>query len=802
MLDFDLNNEEQLLELKSDMFASLLHFTRVFFELRTGRPFIIDNPHSRESPQITICKALTRAFKLLSKRLVINIEPGSGKSELLKHFVAWAMAQYPDSNFIYVSYSHDLASKHTYGIKEIMSMPIYKKLFDINIKHDSSAKDHFTTEQGGCVYAAGSQGTITGFNAGLPVSDRFSGCLLMDDMHNPIEVRSDTIRERVKENYLGTLSQRPRSPVVPQIFIGQRLDEDDLPANFLNEYDGHRWESVILPSLDEHNNVLIPRIRSLEDLLIAKEKKPYVFAAQNQQNPLPAGGGIFKTDYFKTLDEEPDIIATFITADTAETDKTYNDPTVFSFWGLYKIKQREIQTDILALHWLDCRQVWIEPKDLENELMDFYTMSMRHKIKPRNIAIEKKSTGTTLCSVLQRVQGLRIIDIERTKASGNKATRYLETQEYAASHLITLPKYGKHNDMVINHMKKITANNSHAHDDICFVAGTKIATLFGYKDIENITTKDLVITPFGLGKIKACGMSKINAKVIKYKDLIGTPNHPIFEVNKFSPLDTLSDVSKPDILSFGGILKWRYKKLLCSMELNMNYLGREGIILVNQKAILEERNLKDFMLRFGNFIAKKQFLKAMLFTTKMAIILTTITATWNAFLLNNILRFILGKASQLHKNPWNILLKLGSKQKHGIEATKAENGIVKMLKIASTKLKNIFVLSAKKNLRPNYQQNTVAMTVLKSTMQEKHESEDLQDVYNLTVETYGVYYANDMLVSNCDTYYDAVKLGLIDKVISGIDYDLEQKNKKEATARLLMGTFNKLKSINSVSNWV
>jgi len=291
----------------------------------------------------------------------------------------------------------------------------------------------------------------------------------MDDMHNPNEVYSDTIRARVKDNYMGTLSQRPRSPVVPQIFIGQRLHEDDLPGNFLDNYDGHKWEKVILPSLDEHNNILIPRIRSYADLLIAKSKKPYVFASQNQQNPLPAGGGIFKPEYFTTLDEEPNIVATFLTVDTAETDKTYNDPTVFSFWGLYKVKQRDIQTDTMALHWLDCRQLWIEPCDLESELMSFYYECMRHKVKPRDIAIEKKSSGTTLCSVLGKVQGLRIIDVERTRASGNKATRYLETQEYAASKLITFPKYGKHNEMVIKHMTSITANNSHAHDDIADV---------------------------------------------------------------------------------------------------------------------------------------------------------------------------------------------------------------------------------------------------------------------------------------------------------------------------------------------
>jgi hypothetical protein len=42
---------------------------------------------------------------------------------------------------------------------------------------------------------------------------------------------------------------------------------------------------------------------------------------------------------------------------------------------------------------------------------------------------------------------------------------------------------------------------------------------------------------------------------------------------------------------------------------------------------------------------------------------------------------------------------------------------------------------------------------------------DMKKVYNLKVEPYGVYYANGILVSNCDTAADAIKIALIDKAI-------------------------------------
>ena len=38
------------------------------------------------------------------------------------------------------------------------------------------------------------------------------------------------------------------------------------------------------------------------------------------------------------MEEEPNVLYSFITADTAETSKSYNDATVFSFWGIYEIE--------------------------------------------------------------------------------------------------------------------------------------------------------------------------------------------------------------------------------------------------------------------------------------------------------------------------------------------------------------------------------------------------------------------------------------------------------------------------------
>jgi predicted phage terminase large subunit-like protein len=461
-----------------ELMASLIKFTQIFYKARTGRRFDLSNPTGRLSHYLTICEELIKVIKGETTRLMINVPPRYGKTELVIHFIAWALARYPDSNFLYVSYSHTLAARQANTIRSIISMREYCELFEVGLKPGSTEKDNFETRHGGAVYAAGAGGTITGFGAGIKGCNRFGGAIVIDDIHKPNDIHSDTIRESVIQWYDETLTSRLNDPQrTPIIFIGQRLHEDDLAARLIKTGD---WKLVVLPALDMAENALHPQMHSYYDLKKMQREQPYVYASQYQQNPIPAGGTIFKGEWFPILDDEPDIISTFETVDTAETAKSYNDASVFSFWGLYQPKVNGITIeDLWALHWIDCREVRVEPKDLEDELLNFHAGCMRYPIQPKFIAIEKKSTGVTLGSVLKRIQGLSIIDVERSKASGSKIDRFLEMQEYAARGLISFPGHARHIPWVIKHMESITGNDTHAHDDIADTAydATKIALI-------------------------------------------------------------------------------------------------------------------------------------------------------------------------------------------------------------------------------------------------------------------------------------------------------------------------------------
>lgn len=383
-----------------------------------------------------------------------------------------------------------------------MTLPIYRKLFNVEINRDSSAKDFFKTSQGGAVAAFGSTGPVTGRDAGLPGLSRYSGGVFIDDIHKPDEVHSDVIREKVKRNYIETIEPRCRGANVPIIIIGQRLHQDDLFTYLLRGEDGNEWRHLNIRALDDAGNARYPEVMSREKLLNMKQYKPYVFASQYMQDPIPAGGGLYNEDYFPLFDEMPEILATFITVDSSETEKEWNDKTVFSFWGLYEIKfKNSAFPNLYGLHWLDCREMNIEPKDLEDEFLDFWATAMTFKVKPQCAIIEKKSTGVTLVSVLKRTQGIKVIGMERTVASGSKTQRFIDMQQYIAAKQVSLPLLAKHTKMCVDHMTNITANNTHKWDDIAdtcydavkaaFIDKTIVAQVQSKTDYEKLS-KDLM----------------------------------------------------------------------------------------------------------------------------------------------------------------------------------------------------------------------------------------------------------------------------------------------------------------------
>ena len=115
MNKIDLEKEEEAARLR----GSLREFTKFFTKYITGRDYIESQPLGRESHQITICRELSGMTRMEhpTENLLINVEPGSGKTLHVCMWVAWCYAIVPICNFIYISYSQTLATEQTSFIR-------------------------------------------------------------------------------------------------------------------------------------------------------------------------------------------------------------------------------------------------------------------------------------------------------------------------------------------------------------------------------------------------------------------------------------------------------------------------------------------------------------------------------------------------------------------------------------------------------------------------------------------------------------------------------------------------------------
>jgi len=273
---------------RSMAMADLYYFSRWMFVNRRGYTWQQSSHHP------LICEALTRVFNGECKRLIINIPPRYSKTEIVKNFMGWSLGHFPDSEFIYTSYSGRLAASSSWDIRGLVQEAEYRAIFpSVILRDDSQAKDEWRTSLGGCIYAVGAGGTITGYGAGKH-RPGFGGAIIIDDPHKADEARSEVMRENVIDWFQNTLESRKNSPDTPIILVMQRLHESDLSGWLLDGGNGEKWEHVCLPALQEDGTALWPEKHSADELRRMESAAPYTFAGQYQQRPAPAEGGIIK----------------------------------------------------------------------------------------------------------------------------------------------------------------------------------------------------------------------------------------------------------------------------------------------------------------------------------------------------------------------------------------------------------------------------------------------------------------------------------------------------------------------------
>lgn len=408
----------------ADLRTDLLAFTQHIFRGRKSAD-LKPAPH-----HAIICNALERVTAGYCHRLIINIPPRSGKTELaVKSYIAWCMGNFPDSEFIHASYSKRLATTNTWETRAIMQHESYGDVFGAaDFRQDSNAKDEFRTASGGIVYATGAEGTITGYGAGK-MRDEFGGAIIIDDPHKAGEGNSDTMRQNVIDWFSQTMESRANNkPHTPIIVIMQRLHEMDLSGWLLSGGNGETWEHINIPAIDGDQSFW-PEQFPMSELRRMEKANAYVFAGQYMQRPAPLGGGIFKDEWWQYYTMPPVIKHRVIFADTANKTGTQHDYSVFECWG-YTETKRAVLLDLVRGKW--------EAPELLAQARAFWA---KHKATEgqgalRAMKVEDKSSGTGLIQTLKR-EGIPVIGIPRSR---DKVERAYDAAPYIESGNVLLPR--------------------------------------------------------------------------------------------------------------------------------------------------------------------------------------------------------------------------------------------------------------------------------------------------------------------------------------------------------------------------
>lgn len=464
-----------------------LFFTRRFFLPRMGFKFMVNWHHEY------ICDAIDKVISGEIPNLVINVPPGSGKTELLTNLIARGIARNQRSRFLYLSFSQSLVEDVSSTARNIVKSADFQGLWPVKISTSTDAKASWKTTvdgyEAGHVYSASMGGQVTGRRAGTLADAGFTGAIILDDPLKPEDAFSKTARNKANRKILNTVNSRKAKSSTPIILIMQRLHVED-PTNFVmtGNVPGE-WHQISIPALIDQAYIsklpqriqkLVPHdverdvkgrqcywplkesLLSLLQLEKGGEDKDgatvsrYTFSSQYQQNPKKLGGDLVKAEWFDRYLELPVLKWRGIWADTAQKVKEHNDYSVFLCAGLGYDNR---------LYIIDVRRGKWEAPELIKEAKAFINKHKESNTKIgklRYMAIEDKASGTMLIQNISRETTLPIKAIQR---STDKLTRTMDVVFYVEDRRMVLPA---HAPWLLNYVEEIEglkADFTHEHDD-------------------------------------------------------------------------------------------------------------------------------------------------------------------------------------------------------------------------------------------------------------------------------------------------------------------------------------------------
>jgi predicted phage terminase large subunit-like protein len=321
-------------------------------------------------------------------------------------FPAWVWTKTPSNKFLCFSYAEGLTIRDSLKCRNLIGSRWYQDRFPLNIDPRNDQKAEFANTKGGYRMCFGTGGGIAGQGGDF---------LLIDD---PLEIslgNSEATRNKVNFTYDNSISMRGNDPkTVKKVIIMQRLHEDDLCGHVLEK--DEQWEKLIFPA--EYDGVRFtssidisdPRTKVgellWEDRIGETELRKMKSnlgsmgtAGQLQQRPAPLTGSIFKRAWFSNRVANLDIVARYISADTASSisaNSAYTSFIVGELTSDYRLFIRFVKRDRYQF------------PDLISATKGL-AQDWKHSLK--GIVIESKSSGISALQTLGQASEAWISDI-------------------------------------------------------------------------------------------------------------------------------------------------------------------------------------------------------------------------------------------------------------------------------------------------------------------------------------------------------------------------------------------------------
>ena len=345
-------------------------------------------------------KVMARIFKEVAegknKRVIINIAPRHGKSELTSFLLpAWYLGLNPDHQIIMATHTASLSEDFGGRVRNLIASAEYAEIFpNTKLAEDKKGAGSWNTSKGGKYYAVGVGGALAGRGANL---------LVIDDPHSEQDLKSGS--KLPFEQAWNWYQTGPRQRLMwggSVIVVMTRWGQLDLTAKLVDYQsrnpDADQWEVVEFPAILPSGNPLWPEKWPLEELMKTKATiNPRFWNAQYQQEPTSDSIAVIKRDYWRIWEAEEPPACEFIIQswDTAHDTKTSNDYSACTTWGVW---YNEEDNDTPHLILLDAFKDRWEFPELKQQAYKSYM-----EWDPDAFIVEKKAAGAPLIQEFRRM---------------------------------------------------------------------------------------------------------------------------------------------------------------------------------------------------------------------------------------------------------------------------------------------------------------------------------------------------------------------------------------------------------------